>query len=344
MNMQFLERLLHTQSVSGFEHEITTIFSKELDGFVDEVREDVVGNTYAFINRKDAVTTIMIEAHCDEIGFQVINISESGFIYIRRNGGVDEQCIPGSQVEIRTANGETIYGIIGKKPIHLMSTDDRKRTLEMNQVWVDTGLNAETVRELVSIGDTVAVAPNFRMLGDSRISGKALDNKVGVYIVAETLKRVSQNNNLKVNVVGVASVQEEVGSRGAGVATYNVSPDIAVTIDVDFATDVPDLSHNKYGKVALGQGVVIPRNVDVSQQISRQFEDVARSNDLKYQISARPHATGGTNISHIQLVRNGVRTISLGIPCRYMHTPVEMCDINDINACIDLLCNWILQQ
>ena len=113
---------------------------------------------------------------------------------------------------------------------------------------------------------------------------------------------------------------------------------------MDFATDVPDLSHNKYGKVALGQGVVIPRNVDVSQQISRQFEDVARSNDLKYQISARPHATGGTNISHIQLVRNGVRTISLGIPCRYMHTPVEMCDINDINACIDLLCNWILQQ
>lgn len=344
MNMHFLERLLHTQSVSGFEHEISTIFSNELVGFVDEVKVDVLGNTYAFINSNDAVTTIMIEAHCDEVGFQVVNIGESGFVYIRRNGGVDEQCIPGSQVTIRTANGETIYGIIGKKPIHLMSADDRKKTLEISQVWVDTGLSTEMVHKLVSIGDTVAVAPNFRLLGESRISGKALDNKVGVFIVAEVLKRVSQHKGLRTNVVGVASVQEEVGSRGAGVATYNVCPDIAVTVDVDFATDVPDLSHNKYGKVALGQGVVIPRNVDVSQLICRQFEEVARLNNLPYQVSARPHATGGTNISRIQLARNGVRAMSLGIPCRYMHTPVEMCDINDINACIDLLCSWILQQ
>lgn len=342
MDKPFLNKLMGTHSVSGFENEISRVFSEELADSVSEIKVDVMGNTYAYVNSIGSTNTILIEAHCDEIGFQVINISESGFVYIRRNGGIDEQCIPGSQVTIKTSSGEYINGVIGKRPIHLMSAEDRKRTLEMNQVWVDTGLVKQEVVDKISIGDTVSVSSNFQFLGNSKISGKALDNKIGVYIVAEVLKRVSKDKDVKSNVVGVASVQEEVGSRGAAIVAYNVNPNIAITIDVDFATDVPDLSPNRYGKIDLGGGVIIPRNVDVSQHLSKQFENIAKVNNIPYQISARPHATGGTNISHIQIVRNGIITMSLGIPCRYMHTPVEMCDIRDINACIELLSLWIL--
>ena len=333
---------MRTQSVSGFENEVTKVVKDELNGYAEKVKTDIMGNTYAHINKQGASKTIMIEAHSDEIGFQVINISESGYIYIRRNGGIDEQCVPGSQVLIKTIGGDTINGVIGKKPIHLMSMDDRKRTIEMNQMWVDTGLEAATVRELISIGDTVSVAPNFQYLGDSRITSKALDNKIGVYIVVEVLKKISKIKNIGINVVGVTSVQEEVGSRGATIAAYNIYPDIAITIDVDFATDVPDLSPNRYGNICIGKGVIIPRNVDICLQLSKQFEELAKANNIPYQISARPHATGGTNISQIQLVRNGVMTMTLGIPCRYMHTPVEICDMKDVDACIELLSTWIL--
>lgn len=344
MDKPFLNKLMGTHSVSGFENEISRVFSEELADSVSEIKVDVMGNTYAYVNSIGSTNTILIEAHCDEIGFQVINVSESGFVYIRRNGGIDEQCVPGLQVIIKTVGGEYINGVIGKKPIHLMNTDDRKRTLELNQVWVDTGLSKQEVIDKISIGDTVSVSPNFQFLGASRITGKALDNKIGVYIVTEVLKRISKHTDLKSNVVGVASVQEEVGSRGAAIVAYNVKPDIAITIDVDFATDVPDLSPNRYGKIDLGRGVIIPRNVDISQQLSKQFENMAKVNNILYQVSARPHATGGTNISHIQTVRNGIMTMSLGIPCRYMHTPVEMCDMKDVDACIELLYLWILSH
>ena len=127
-------------------------------------------------------------------------------------------------------------------------------------------------------------------------------------------------------------------------AGYNVQPDIAITVDLDFATDVPDCPSNKYGKIELGGGVVIPLNVDCDIELSRQMEELAREQGIAYQLSARPHATGGTNISRLQLVRKGVRTISLGIPCRYMHTPVEICDMKDVIAAIQLITHFCLQK
>lgn len=344
IDKRLLDSLSRSLGVSGFEKEVCSWYLENVTDSVDKCFFDVMGNAYGIISGSGTGKNIMIEAHADEIGFQILHIGENGYLYLRRNGGIDEQCIPGSQVIILTRKGERISGVIGKKPIHLMTTDDRKRTLELNQLWVDTGLDVEETKSRISVGDIVAIKPNWEWLGEYRISGKSLDNKLGVLALVKVMETLAKVTSIFNTVTGVATVQEEVGSRGVIIAGYNIKPDIAITIDLDFATDVPDCSSNKYGKIELGGGVVIPLNVDCNIELSRQMENIAKEHGIAYQMSAKPYATGGTNTSRLQLVREGVRTISLGIPCRYMHTPVEMCDMRDIDATIRLITQFCLQK
>lgn len=335
MDITYLNTLFGTIGVSGFESEVCKSFKDYVQQEVDDVCVDIMGNTIATLNGTEP-SSILIEAHADEIGFQVLDIGSTGYLYIRRNGGIDEQCLPGSQVVIQTRNGERIPGVIGKKPIHLQKSEERKNTVEIHQVWVDTGLSVEEIRERISIADLVAFAPNLIRLGEHRITSRSLDNKMGLFVVSQAVKRIAGRQH-RAKIYGVATVQEEVGSRGAVTVGYNLNPDIALTIDVDFATDVPDSPSSRYGKISLGEGVVIPRNADSDLELSRQMEELAQEHQIPYQLSARPHATGGTNTSRLQLTRCGIRTLSLGIPCRYMHTQVEMCDLRDVEAAIRLL-------
>jgi len=340
MDNTFLNELLDTIGVSGFESEVCQAFADYVREHVDNVETDTIGNTIAIRkgNNPDS-PTIMIEAHADEIGFQVLHIGESGYLYIRRNGGIDEQCLPGSQVVIQTLDGERIYGVIGKKPIHLQKTEERKSTVEIYHVWVDTGLPADEVRRRIAIASPVAFAPNMIRLGEHRIASRALDNRLGLFVVSQVIKHLA-NQQHQSDIYGVATVQEEVGSRGAVTVGYNINPDIAITIDLDFATDVPDCPPSRYGMVSLGGGVVIPRNADCNLSLSLQMEEIAKKNNIPYQLSARPHATGGTNTSRLQLSSKGIKTLSLGIPCRYMHTPVEVCDLRDVSSAINLLVDF----
>lgn len=338
INLELLKRYCSATGVSGFEENVTDIFMRETSGCSDVQETDPLGNAYAWISCCNDSSPVMIEAHCDEIGFQVIHISDPGLLYVRRNGGVDEQCLPGSIVTVQTASGGYIEGVIGKKPIHLMSQDDRRRTAEIHQLWVDTGLAPETVKQEVSIGAPVVLYPNFRKLG-SRIVSKALDNRVGLFVISEVIKNL-YGKPLSRNICAVATTQEELGSRGAVVAAHKCRPKVAITVDLDFATDLPDMSANRYGNICLGKGVILPFNADVSPNIFKKMVDICESNGIPFQKSARPHSTGGTNISRIQLSRDGIETMSLGIPCRYMHTPVEMCDIEDIKSAISLLTEY----
>ena len=236
-----------------------------------------------------------------------------------------------------------VLGIIGKKPIHLIGPDERNKNIEIHALWIDTGLSPEEVKKKVSIGDVIAWKTNMIYLSDKRISSKGLDDKVGVYIISQVLKRLSSSKNDVIKVCGVASVQEEVGNRGAIVCGHKLNPDIAICIDVDFATDVPDCPKTKFGDIALGKGVVIHRSIDNTNSISLLAEKIAKENNIKYQLSARTLAVGGTNAVVIQQAKDGIKTISLGIPCRYMHTPVELCDLDDIQAAIDLLYSIIIK-
>lgn len=179
-------------------------------------------------------------------------------------------------------------------------------------------------------------------LGMNRVTSKALDNRIGVFVVIEAIKRLSEYDIS--GIVGVATVQEEVGCRGALVAANKLNPEISITVDVDFATDVPDCPPSHYGMIALGRGVVIQRNMDCDIELSYVLEQLAKENNIPYQISARTHASGGNNASRIQLAQRGIRTIALSIPCRYMHTPVEVCDIRDVEATLGLILCFVLRK
>ena len=341
MNSDFLFPLLTTSTVSGFEQSGCDLFEAYLRQYVDECHRDVVGNSIVTLNNQKKSCSILIEAHIDEIGFQVLYIGEDGGIYLRSNGGVDMHCVPGSQVEIHGKEG-IINGIIGKTPIHLLTNKDREKVIELSNIWVDTGLDVDEVKKKVKIGDVVSFKSNVEFLGEHRISSKALDDKIGIYIVAEVMRRLSNfREQLSCEVSGVATVQEETGYRGVQTSCFTIMPDIAISIDVDFATDVPGCSKNKYGDVSLGKGVVISYCLDSDISIAEEMIRIAEEKGIPIQLSARPHATGGTNASRARFIGSGIRTLLLGIPCRYMHTPVEMCDKRDVDAAIRLIVEYI---
>lgn len=338
---EFLMSLLATPTVSGFETAGCKLYENYLREHVDECSIDILGNTYAILNTSKELPRVMIEAHIDEIGFQVLYIADDGCVYVRKNGGVDIQCIPGSKVIIY-GNSEEIHGVIGKTPIHLQSNQEREKTLELSNLWIDTGLDTDEVKEKVHVGDVVALKQDAEMMGKYRITSKALDDKIGVYVVAEVMKRLgNERNSLRCNVQGVATVQEEVGCRGAIASGCISMPDVSISIDVDFATDVPGCSKTKYGDIRLGGGVVVTCCLDSDMHIVEQLRKIASGKAIPIQYSARPYATGGTNASRIRTVQKGVRTVLLGIPCRYMHTPVEVCDMRDVESAILLVTEYI---
>lgn len=341
MSKEFLMSLLAAPTVSGFESAGSGLYADYLREHVDECSTDVLGNTYASIDVAENLPRIMIEAHIDEIGFQVLYVADDGCVYVRKNGGVDIQCVPGSKVVIFGRNGE-MPGVIGKTPIHLQNSQEREKTPELSSLWIDTGLDADEVKERVSVGDVVVLRQDAEMLGPHRITSKALDDKIGVYVVAEVMKRLGdERNSLRCNVQGVATVQEEVGCRGAIASGCIIMPDVSISIDVDFATDIPGCSKTKYGDIRLGGGVVVTCCLDSDMRIVEQLRKIASDKAIPIQCSARPYATGGTNASRIRTVQKGVRTVLLGIPCRYMHTPVEVCDMRDVESAISLITEYI---
>lgn len=336
----FLFSLLSTPTVSGFESTGSQLFENYIGKYADEFYRDIVGNSIVKICGSSS-NTIMIEAHLDEIGFQVLHISDDGGIYIRANGGIDLQCLPGCQVEILGKRG-VIQGVIGKTPIHLLSSQEREKVIELSSLWVDVGMSPDEIKKQVKIGDIVTIKSNAELLGDYRISSKALDDKIGVYIISEAIKRLSnERKSLTYNVYGVATVQEEVGFRGIKTVCSSLKPDIAICIDVDFATDVPNCPKTKYGDIKLGSGVIVSCCLDSDTSETKIITDIAADNNIPIQLSARPKATGGTNASRVRFANYGIKTILLGIPCRYMHTPVEMCDMRDIEAAIKIIVEYV---
>ena len=344
MDINYLNTILNTHSVSGFENEMREDFLNYTKEFVDSTDIDRMGNAYASIARGADSKRYMIEAHMDEIGFQVVYIDDNGYVYIRANGSVDVHCVPGSQVCIITSSGEYVNGVIGKTPIHLQNSEERSKCHEISSLWIDTGLCKEQVVNKVSIGDPVSISPNVLYLSENVISSKSLDNKIGVFIISQVLKRLSCVTQKSVDVHGVVTVQEEVGHRGAYICECKVCPDLTISIDMDFATDVPNCHKSKYGDIALGKGVVIHRSIDNDIPLTYTLEKLAKEQNIAHQISARNMPVGGTNAFVLQQSQGGNKTISLGIPCRYMHTPVEMCSLNDVESAINLIYTYIVNN
>ena len=339
VSLPFFQSLLSTVGPSGFEEEPAAVFRNYVKGFCDRVETDALGNTIGVLN-PDAEFRVMLSGHYDEIGFQVVYINDDGMIYFRANGGIDKLNVPASEVEIRTAHG-IVPGVIGKKPIHLLKAEERSTPPELNDLWIDIGAeNRADAEKMVAVGDPIGLKRNVKLLGKHRIMSKGMDDRVGAVVVAETLRALSERK-LNVAVYGVGSVQEELGLRGATACTYAIHPQVGFGIDVGFATDIPDIPKKMLGDIRLGAGPALSRSGDNNAVLGRLLRETAAKHKIAYQDTVAHRASGGTDTAVMPLSRGGVATALVSIPNRYMHSPVEICDLRDVEGAVRLLTETI---
>jgi len=339
-SMQFLEELLNTSGPSGFEEATAACYKKYLANFADRVYADVTGNTFGVINEK-AEFKVMLAGHYDEIGLQITYISDEGLLYFRNVGGIDKLTIPGIEVEIITEKHGKISGVIGKKPIHVLTPAERDKAMELKDLWIDIGANdKKDAEKLITIGDPVSFRNNYERLGKYRIKSKGMDDKIGAFVIAETMRELSKRK-LNISVYCVGTVQEELGLRGATTSAFGIQPDVGFAVDVGFATDTPDIDKKILGDSSMGNGPILARNADNNQVLGRFIRKIAKKHRIKIQEHAGHRASGGTDTAQIQMTGSGVATALVSIPNRYMHTPVEICDIRDVEGAIKLLTETI---
>jgi endoglucanase len=279
----------------------------------------------------------MFAGHLDELGLIITYVNKDGFIYFDTIGGHDRTVISGRRVIIQTERGP-VKGVTGKRAIHLMDEGDRKKVPEIHEIWIDIGARTKKeALERVAIGDSVTYDHEFELFHGSIGAARAFDNKVGAYVVGETLIRLSkEKRKLAAKVVSVGTSQEEIGVRGATTAVYAVNPHIAVAVDVGHATDHPDCDNRRYGETKLGGGPIICRGANINPKVYQRLLAAAKKARIPYQLEADPRPTG-TDARAIQLGRGGVATGLVSIPLRYMHTPSEVVDLEDVERCVKLL-------
>ena len=340
MNSQakdFLKSILTTPSVTGFEEPVQGLVRNYVSSFADTVRTDIHGNVVAARN-PDAPLRVMLAGHCDQIGLIVNYIDKEGYIYVLTVGGWDIQNLVGVRVKIWSAKG-VVEGIIGKKPIHLMDDDDRKKMPKIKDLWVDIGAkDKEEAEQKVCVGDPITVELEYRELLNNLIVAPATDDKAGVWVVMEALRRIDPAK-LKVGVFAVSTVQEEVGVRGAITSSFGIDPYIGIATDVTFATDCPSLEKKENGDVKLGGGPVLTRGPNITTKLVNGLVNVAKQHEIPVQIIAEGKITG-TDARAMQVNRSGVATALISIPNRYMHTPVEMISLHDIDYTADLMARY----
>lgn len=332
----FLTDLLAARSPSGYETEAQAVFDKYVEPAADTYARDALGNRLATLNPKgDPV--LMLAGHIDELGLIITYVNDKGFIYFDTIGGHDRIMIPGRRVVIQTAKGE-VKGVTGKRAIHLMNEADRKKVPEVHEMWIDIGARSkEEALTRIGIGDVATYDHGFELIHGSIGASRAFDDKVGAYIVGETLIRLSKRRKkLAAKVVSVATTQEEIGVRGATTAVYAANPHIAVAVDVGHATDHPDCDNRKYGETKLGGGPILCRGANINPRVFDRLLKAAQTLKIPHQIEADPRPTG-TDARAIQVGRAGVATGLVSIPLRYMHTPSEMVDLEDVERCVQLL-------
>jgi putative aminopeptidase FrvX len=336
----FLEALLAAPSPSGYEGPARAVWIDHVQDAADEIEVDVHGNAMATINPKGQ-PHVMLAGHIDEIGFQVCHIEESGFLRFRAIGGHDLRVLPARRMQIHTDSGP-IDAVIGKRPIHLMH--DRNKPAgppRISSMWLDAGFRSkQEATEIVQIGDPITHAETFSMLRGSLAVGRALDDKLGAFVVAEVLRELKKAKRLAARVTAVATVQEEVGLRGAHTSTFGLAPDVGIAVDVTWSTDNPGGEAKEIGEVTLGSGPVIVRGPNANPKLFEALKKGAQRAKLALQIRALPRPSGNDS-NAMQISRAGLAAGVVGLPLRYMHTPVEVCDLDDIEAAIKLLVTTI---
>ena len=276
----------------------------------------------------------------DEVGLMVTYISEEGFLSVAAVGGVDAAILPGMRVDVHTKQG-TLRGVVGRKPIHLISPDERKNVTALDDLVIDLGMSAKHVKKAVSIGDVITYGVGFEDFGDGMAVSRGFDDKMGVYIAVRVLEELAKAGGASGDYICAATVQEEIGLRGGTTSAYGVHPDIAIALDVTHATDYPGIDPTKYGKLACGEGPVIARGPNINPVVFDRLKAAAKKAKVPVQIEAEPRVTG-TDAAAMQIQRGGKATGLVSVALRYMHTPTEVIALKDLEACVKLLVQFIL--
>jgi endoglucanase len=335
-SLTFLTRLLDTPGPSGFEAAAARVWREEASGFASPVTGDVHGNSIAVANPNGS-PTIMLAGHIDEIGLIVTYIDEQGFVYLTPIGGWDTQVLVGQRIRFQGAGGD-VYGVVGKKPIHLIKPEEREKAAKLPELWIDIGAaSRDAAQQMIRIGDPGVIDARLLRLPNNRIASRSIDNRIGAFVVLEALRRYATNPGAA-RVVAVATTQEEIGYLGGGAlpGATRVNPVMAIAVDVTFATDSPGIDKKEVGECALGGGPVFARGSVISPVVFGLLVDAARRLNIPHAVRATGRNTS-TDADAIHIAREGVATALVGIPNRYMHSPNEMVSLDDVERTADVI-------
>ncbi len=339
-SLAFLKDLLAAPSPSGFEQPAQKVWREYMAPYAERITTDLHGNCIATLHESGS-PRVLLAGHVDELGFMVNYINDAGFIFFRTIGGFDLNIIPGRRVRIHTKNGP-VPGVTGKKAIHVMTEEDRKKKLEIEDLWIDIGAkDRQEAESLVRVGDPITYAESFEIMRGSIAVSRAFDDKAGSFAVGEVL-RLLAGKTFDAAVYAVSTVQEEVGLRGARTSAFGIDPKVGIAVDVTHATDHPDMKRERLGSVKLGGGPAIARGPNISPVVERMLIETAKAEGIPYQLEAAPGGTG-TDANAIQLTRAGVATGLVSIPLRYMHTAAEVISLDDLENVSRLLAAFILR-
>jgi tetrahedral aminopeptidase len=333
---RFLSDICEVTGVSGYEHNVGALVKAALCEYVDEVRNDRLGNIVFFRRGEgeEVRPRILLAAHMDEIGFMITKVDEMGFLRFTSVGGVDPRTIVGQEVLLFAK--EVLPGIIGAKPPHILKEEEREKSHQIEDLHIDLALPEERVRKLVSPGDVAAIRRTSLQLAGNSMAAKALDDRAGVAVMLCCLQELTRLHH-KADVYAVATVQEEVGVRGATTATYSVVPDIGIAIDVNHG-EMPGVAEHEVSQ--MGKGPAITLGPNIHPRVSDELVRLAKKYRIPYQLDTSPGTTG-TDARAIQVTRGGIATGLVSIPLRYMHTSVELVDLEDIRQAGRLIAHFI---
>jgi len=331
----FLRELLEAKSPTGHEFAAQEVVDRHVAEVAKVYRKDRIGNRIAETAGKGG-PTVLFAGHIDEIGLIISHVDERGYLYFDFLGGHDQVIPSGRRIHILTRKG-AVLGITGKRAVHLMTPEDRKRVPERHDMWIDIGVTSRAeALAVVRIGDPAVYADGPEILRGSLGVARAFDDKAGAYAVMEAFLRLAKDKAVAARVVSVATTQEEIGTRGAQVAAQGVNPDVSIAVDVTHATDHPDADNRKFGRFALSGGPVIARGPNINPIVFDRLVAAADKLGIPYQVQAEPRPTG-TDARAIQMAGAGVACGLVSIPLRYMHTPGEIVDLKVVEQLVRLL-------
>ena len=330
-----LRRLLTAPGPSGYEQAPAAVFRDACSAFA-EVTQDSVGSTVARVNGTGDGPLLAIVGHIDEIGLIVHHIDDDGFLWFTAVGGWDPIILVGQRVEIATRDGHVV-GVVGKKPIHLMSEEDRRKVPELKQLHIDIGAkDGDDARSIVRVGDVAVIAGEPVELPNDRVTSRSLDNRIGCYVAYEAARLIAEAGDAPGDVCALAVTQEEITFAGARTTAFSLEPDLAIVVDVTFATDAPDTNEKEVGRHRFGTGPVLQRGATLDPRLFELLHETGEAEEIPFTVTASGRSTG-TDADAFHLSRGGVPSAVVSVPLRYMHSPVEMIQLDDVHNAARLI-------